>query len=126
MVPEAVEASDALLEEGICANVINVTGPGPLYRRFQECVQAAMNSEPAIEGFMADVIPLDDRNVPIVTLVDAHPHSLAWIGGALNAPVLPLGVSEFGQSGSRSELYEEYHIDVSSIMAACFGALEIS
>ena len=126
MVPEAVEASNALLEEGICANVINVTGPGPLYRQFQESVHAAMNSVPDVEGFMADVIPTEDRNVPIVTLVDAHPHSLAWIGGALNAPVLPLGVSQFGQSGNRSDLYEEYGIDVNSIMAACFGALEIS
>ena len=30
MIPEACEASDILLEEGVLANVINVTGPGPV------------------------------------------------------------------------------------------------
>lgn len=125
MVPEAVEASNCLLEEGLMANVINVTGQGPLYRRFQESVRAVMKSEFSMSQFMADVISIEEREAPIVTVADAHPHSLAWVGGALNTAVLPLGVTEFGQSGSRAELYQEYGIDVDSIMAACFAALEM-
>ena len=42
VVPEALEASRALLDEGIYANVINVTGPGPLYAKYQETVHAAV------------------------------------------------------------------------------------
>ena len=125
MVPEAVEASRRLMDEGVMANVINVTGPGPLYRHYQDAVRACMDTGPALSGFMADVIPIDDRGAPVVTVVDGHPHTLAWIGGALNTAILPLGVSAFGQSGSHSELYKEYGIDVDSIMAACFGALEL-
>lgn len=124
IVPEAVEASHRLLGEGVMANVINVTGPGPLYRRFQESVRAAMKSQPGRSAFMADVIPLEERVAPVVTVVDGHPHSLAWVGSALNTATLPLGVTSFGQSGSRPELYREYEIDADSIMAACFGALE--
>jgi pyruvate dehydrogenase E1 component len=60
-----------------------------------------------------------------VTVADGHPHSLAWLGGALGTTVTPLGVTEFGQSGSRTELYKEYAIDVDSIIAACFTALDI-
>ena len=124
VVPEAVEASRQLLEEGVMANVINITGPGPLYLRFQESVQAAMHNRPELSRFMEDVVPIEDRSAPVVTVADGHPHSLAWIGGALNTSSFPLGVTGFGQSGSRDDLYREYEIDISSIMAACFGALE--
>jgi pyruvate dehydrogenase E1 component len=61
----------------------------------------------------------------VVTVIDGHPHSLAWIGSALKTATLPLGVSEFGQSGTRAELYKEYKIDTDSIIAACLAALEI-
>ena len=125
MIPEAIEASNQLLQEGIFANVINVTGPGPLYRNFQESIRRSIKPSGIGSKFMADVIPLDEREAPIVTVADAHPHSLAWLGGALKTQVLPLGVSEFGQSGSRQELYQEYEIDVESIMDACFAALEM-
>ena len=79
-----------------------------------------------MSDFMADVVPESDRKAPIVTVVDGHPHCLAWIGSALNAPILPLGVTGFGQSGNRADLYDEYGINVDSIVAACRGALDLS
>ena len=57
--------------------------------------------------------------------MDGHPRSLAWIGGALKTPTPPLGVTDFGQSGTRAELYREYGIDWQSIVAECLGALEL-
>lgn len=125
MIPEVVEASNALADEGVMANVINITGAGPLYRSYQQWVAEAMSARGVEERFMADSIPADSRSAPVVTVVDGHPHSLAWIGSALKTATLPLGVTEFGQSGTRSELYREYKIDKDSIIAACLGALEI-
>ena len=125
MVPEAVTASGQLMEEGVFANVINVTGPGPLYSRFQETVRASIKVGPQGSKFMADVISIQDRSAPLVTVVDGHPHSLAWLGGALNTTIVPLGVSGFGQSGNPPDLYREHGIDVDSIIEACFGALEL-
>ncbi len=124
MVPEAAQASERLLDEGVMANVINVTGLGPLYAHFQECARARIKGEPEVPDFMGDVIPPEERGAPIVTVIDGHSHALAWLGGALNAPTLPLGVTDWGQSGARPELYKEYGIDVDSIVAACFAALE--
>jgi pyruvate dehydrogenase E1 component len=83
-----------------------------------------MDATPDAEPFFADVVPLEDRKAPVVTVADGHPHSLAWIGGALNTTIFPLGVAAFGQSGTPSELYEEYRIDAKSIVAASFAALE--
>ena len=125
MAPVAVEASRQLRDEEIYANVINVTGQGPLYARFQESVRATMRGESGQGIFFSDVVPEAERSAPIVTIIDGHPHSLAWIGGALDTSTFPLGVDRYGQSGNPSELYEEYQIDVPSVIAACFGALGI-
>ncbi|MDP7578682.1 MAG: pyruvate dehydrogenase [SAR202 cluster bacterium] len=124
MVPLAVEASLKLKDEGVYANVVNVTGQGPLYSSFQESVRATMGGT-AQQDFFSEVIPESDRAAPVVTVIDGHPHSLAWIGSALNTSTFPLGVDRYGQSGNPSDLYKEYEIDVPSIIAACFGALGI-
>jgi pyruvate dehydrogenase E1 component len=121
MVPIAMRASDSLHEQGVLANVFNVTGPGPLYNRFQECASGA--GEHA--EFLSDLLGPGERTAPIVTVVDGHPRSLAWLGGALGAPVYPLGVADFGQSGTQSQLYREHGIDPEGIAATCNRALGI-
>ncbi len=122
VVPEAVSASEQLLEEEVLANVINVTGPGPLYQRFQESIHNEVKGEPSTP-FFTDVIPLAERSAPLVTVMDGHPHTVAWLGGALGTATHPLGVTQYGQSGAPEELYKEYLVDAESIMAAAFAAL---
>lgn len=126
-VPQAVRASEALAGEGVNANVINVTGPGPLYRRYQSLVTSVARGErdDLSDPFWDDLVAPAERSAPIVTVIDGHPQALAWLGGVLNERAYPLGVTGFGQSGSPSDLYEEYGIDSDSIAAACFGALGI-
>jgi pyruvate dehydrogenase E1 component len=123
VVPEAVDASNRLLAEGVYANVISVTGPGPLYQRFQNTIASSIESGRPPEQFMAEVIDISERSAPIVTVVDGHPHSLAWIGAAMKTLTFPLGVTSFGQSGTPPELYKEYGIDSETIMSACFSSL---
>jgi len=122
-VPQAVAASSRLQEKGVFANVFNVTGAGPLYREFQNSQHAAISGAPGPGHLLDELVPAAERKVPVVTVVDGHPHSLAWIGAALNAPTWPLGVVGFGQSGAISELYREFKIDAASICAACVQAL---
>ena len=124
MVPEAVAASRLLAERGIFANVFNVTGAGPLYREFQNARHAAISGAAQPSHLLDELVPAAERKVPVVTVVDGHPHNLAWIGAALNAPTCPLGVVGFGQSGTIPDLYREYKIDAASICAACVQALK--
>jgi pyruvate dehydrogenase E1 component len=124
MVPEAVEASEYLLEEGIHATVIVVTGPGPLYRHYMEATKEAVETGAKLDSVVADLFPGAKVGVPVVTVADAHPHSLAWVGGALGSKTIPLGVSDWGQSGNRDELYSEYGTDVHSIVRACISVLD--
>ncbi len=127
VLPEAVLASESLLREGVLANVINVTGPGPLYERYQAMVAASIRGEEDGLGdeFWDTLVAPSERSAPIVTALDGHPQALAWLGGVLSERAYPLGVTCFGQSGDPSDLYREYGIDADSIAAACFGALGI-
>ena len=71
------------------------------------------------------VLPGAYPGSPVVTVIDGHPHSLSWIGSALGSKILSLGVSDWGQSGSRADLYQEYGIDKDSIVSACISALDL-
>src|SRR5208337_3997885 len=123
MVPEAIAAGCQLKEKGVFANVYNVTGAGPLYREFQNSLHVAMSGEKKHGHLLEELVPAAERNVPVVTVVDGHPHTMAWIGAALQAPTFPLGVVGFGQSGTVGDLYREYKIDAANIQAACVRAL---
>ncbi len=123
MVPEAIAASGQLKDKGVFANVFNVTGAGPLYREFQNSLHMAMSGEKKPSHLLEELVPAAERNIPIVTVVDGHPHSMAWIGAALQAPTYPLGVVGFGQSGTIADLYREYKIGTANIQAACVQAL---
>ncbi len=126
IIPEAVAASRKLLEQGVFANVFNVTGAGPLYREFQSVQHAALSGAAKQSHLLEELLSATERSVPVVTVVDGHPHSMAWIGAALNAPTTPLGVVGFGQSGTVPDLYREYKIDAASIYAACVQSLKSS
>ena len=73
---------------------------------------------------MSDIFDVGERSAPIVTVVDGHPHTLAWLGAAMKTETFPLGVTEYGQSGDYLDLYREYRIDLDSIVAACFAAVD--
>ena len=50
---------------------------------------------------------------------------MAWLGSALGVPCVPLGVDEFGQSGSVKELYELHDLLPGSIVNAALAALSL-
>ena len=54
---------------------------------------------------------------------DASSHTMAWLGSALGVPGVPLGVDEFGQSGSVHDLYELHDLLPGSIVNAALAAL---
>ncbi|HYB73035.1 MAG TPA: transketolase C-terminal domain-containing protein [Candidatus Sulfotelmatobacter sp.] len=112
MVPEAVEAARALRERGVFANVFAVTSPDLLYRDARGSA-----------AYLRELMGARDQYVPVVSVLDGHSHTLAFIGGALGVPQVPLGVDAFGQSGARRDLYRHYGIDADAIAAAALAAI---
>ncbi|MBI2322558.1 MAG: pyruvate dehydrogenase, partial [Chloroflexi bacterium] len=127
MVPEAVAAAEALQAEGIAANVINITSPGLLYRELQAARRAHVRAETGGRdaGHLDELIRPAKRRAPIVTVHDAASHALAFLGAAFGQPVVGLGVDEFGQSGTRGDLYRATGIDVESVVRAVRMALDL-
>src|SRR5947208_1984901 len=107
MVPEAVEASRLLRARGVLASVFVVTSPDRLYRDLR-----------GRATYLEALVGADEEGVPIVSVLDGHSHALAFIGGALGVPQLALGVDDFGQSGTRADLYRHYGIDAPAIARA--------
>ena len=50
-----------------------------------------------------------------ITVIDGHPATLSWLGGVAGHKTLPLGVEEFGQTGTISDLYRQANIDADAI-----------
>jgi pyruvate dehydrogenase E1 component len=107
MAPEAVAASRALAEDGVFASVFVVTSPDRLYRGLG-----------TPRPYLEELVSADEEDVPVVSVLDGHPHTLAFIGSALGVTQLPLGVADFGQSGTRDDLYRHYGIDAPAIARA--------
>jgi pyruvate dehydrogenase E1 component len=75
---------------------------------------------------LATLIPADERRAPIVTVQDGASHGLAFLGSIYGAPTVPLGMDQWGQSGSRAELYDYAGIDIDEIVNAAMLALELN
>lgn len=125
VVPEVLVASARLAAEGVAANVIELTSADRVYRSWRAGLRAAVaggrRAEPG--GHLARVLPPVERSAPIVTVHDAASHALAWVGSVFGTRVVPVGVDEFGQSGSLDQLHRTFALDAESIVNAALVAL---
>jgi pyruvate dehydrogenase E1 component len=125
--PEAIEATGFIGESRRDIGLLAITSADRLHagwtaarklRRDRRGVQHLSH----IERLLA---PLP-RDCGIVTVIDGHPATLAWLGSVQGHKVEALGVEHFGQTGSIDELYRHYGIDANAIIDAAesltFGA----
>lgn len=114
LVPEALQAAERLDGSGQPANVICVTSPGLLFRAAQ-----ARKGRDTAESWILDAVFGGARtSIPMVTVLDGHPHTLAFLAGINQVPAHHLGVTRFGQSGDLASVYRYHDIDTDSIVAA--------
>ncbi|MEW1586249.1 pyruvate dehydrogenase [Micromonospora vinacea] len=124
VLPEVLAAAAELADEGIAAHVVDVTSLDRLYRAWQRTLRQGVRTAtvPSVPGALRSAFA--DR-VPVVTVHDAASHAMAWLGSAVGAPAVPLGVDEFGQSGSVAELYELHDLLPGSIVNAALAAIAL-
>jgi len=124
VVPEVLAAAELLDGEGVPALVLDLTSPDRLYREWRYGLRdAARQARPAgAEHHLGRLLVGPERSLPIVTVHDAASHHLAWLGGVFGVPVVPVGVDEFGQSGSIPELYGVFDLLPEQIVNAALLA----
>ena len=125
VLPEVLTAAAELADEGIAAHVVDVTSLDRLHAAWQRTLRHGIRTAapPSIAGALRAAFP---GRAPVVTVHDAASHAMAWLGSALGVPCVPLGVDQFGQSGSVAELYELHDLLPGSIVNAALAALSLS
>jgi pyruvate dehydrogenase E1 component len=113
LMPEVLLAADHLAELGVGADVVCVTSADRLYR----AVRARHGHGDGDPVVLEAILPAG-RAAPMVTVLDGHPHTLAFLATVNRVPSINLGVTEFGQTGRIQDVYHEHGIDAASIVRA--------
>ena len=119
LVPEALAAADRLDAIGFGADVICVTSPDLLFRAVQ--ARRGLGDGP---DWILDAVFGAERAAPMVTVLDGHPHTLAFLAGINRVPGAHLGVTAFGQSGDIDSVYRYHHIDTDSVIGAALDLVD--
>ena len=90
-----------------------VTSPGLLF----DAVMARAGRGDAATWVLESAFPAR-RAAPMVTVLDGHPHTLAFLAGINQVRATHLGVTRFGQSGDLDAVYRHHGLDTDSIVAA--------
>jgi pyruvate dehydrogenase E1 component len=116
--PEAIEAVGLLGEDRRDVGLLAITSADRLNAGWTAAQRARergqLHALSHIERLLAGV----PAHCAIVTVIDAHPATLGWLGSVRGHRTRSLGVEHFGQTGSIQELYRHYGIDAQSIVAA--------
>ncbi len=118
LVAEALDAAAELTAAGIAADVVCLTSPDLLFR----AVQSRAGLYEADDAILDELFAAE-RAAPIVSVLDGHPHTLAFLGAAAGVAQSCLGVQDFGQSGDVQDLYRHFGIDAETIAGAALDLI---
>jgi pyruvate dehydrogenase E1 component len=116
--PEAIAAAGLLGETRRDVALLAVTSADRLFAGWQDAEAARRDGDRAEASHIEQILAPLPRHCCIVTVVDAHPATLSWVGSVHGHRVKPLGVDRFGQTGTIADLYRYYGIDSEAILRA--------
>lgn len=116
--PQAIEAVGLMSEDRGGVGLLAITSADRLNAGWTAAQRARerglAHAASHVERLMAEAPP----GTPVVTIIDGHPATLAWIGAVRGNPVRALGVEHFGQSGTLGDIYRHHGIDAQAILRA--------
>lgn len=117
--PEVIGAAERLAGEGITAGIVCLTSADLVFRSFQR----RGGRTPDDSSDVLDLLLPPHHRSPIVTVIDGHPHTLAFLAAARGDRTRCLGVTEFGQSSDLADAYALHGIDTFAIVEAALDLL---
>ena len=118
---EAEKAFEVIREDVPGVGLLAITSPNRLYAGWRAAQRQRRQGDKAqshIESILAPLAP----EAALVTVLDGHPATHAWLGAVRGQRVMALGPDHFGQSGTVAELYQKYEVDCDAILDACAEA----
>jgi pyruvate dehydrogenase E1 component len=118
VMPQVCAAADELGAAGLGCDVVCLTSADLVHRALQ--ARAGLRGG---DDALLDALFPPERTVPLVTVLDGHPHALSFLAAVRGAPISSLGVQDFGQSGDVDDLYAYYGIDAETVVGAALDVI---
>jgi pyruvate dehydrogenase E1 component len=115
--PEAIAATGALAGRRDVA-LLAVTSADRLNAGWTAARRARARGHATARSLAERLLEPLPRHCTLVTVIDGHPATLAWLGGVAGHRTIALGVEHFGQTGTIADLYTHYGIDTDGILDA--------
>jgi pyruvate dehydrogenase E1 component len=116
--PEAIAAVGLMAEDRRDVGLLAITSADRLNAGWTAAQRARerglVHARSHIERLLADV----PSHCGLVTVIDGHPATLAWLGSVRGHRTRALGVEHFGQTGTIADLYRHFGIDAQGIAQA--------
>jgi pyruvate dehydrogenase E1 component len=116
--PEAVQAVGLIAEDRRDVGLLAVTSADRLNAGWTAAQRARETGRPHAVSHIEQLLAAVPSHCGIVTVLDGHPATLAWLGSVQGHRVRSLGVEHFGQTGAIADLYRHHGIDAAAIVAA--------
>jgi pyruvate dehydrogenase E1 component len=118
LAPEAIAAVGLLGEDRRDVGLLAVTSADRLNAGWTAAQRAREAGHDHAQAHVERLLAELPSHAAIVTVVDGHPATLAWLGSVRGNRTRALGVEHFGQTGTIADLYRHYGIDASGILRA--------
>jgi pyruvate dehydrogenase E1 component len=116
--PEAIAATGLLGEDWRDIGLLAITSADRLNAGWNAAQRARENGLAHASSHIERLLQPLPKNCALVTVLDGHPATLAWLGSVCGHRTRSLGVEHFGQTGSVRELYRHHGIDAAAIVRA--------
>ena len=116
--PEAIAATGLLAEDRRDVGLLAITSADRLNAGWQAAERARQRGQRGAMSHVERLLAPLTRDCGIVSVIDGHPATLAWLGGVYGHRQKALGVEHFGQTGSLADLYRHHGIDANAIVHA--------
>src|SRR4029077_4305090 len=120
--PEAIAAFAELQAEEPGVGLLAITSPDRLHAGWLAALRARRAGTRGAASHIEQVLAPLAPGAALVTVLDGHPATHAWLGSVRGQRVIPLGVDHFGQGGDIPDLYRAYGLDTEAILDACAQA----
>jgi pyruvate dehydrogenase E1 component len=121
MAPEAIEATGLMAEDRRDVGLLAITSADRLNAGWTASQRAREQGFSHARSHIERLLDAVPRNAGLVTVMDGHPATLAWLGAVNGHRTRSLGVEHFGQTGTIADVHRHFGIDAAGIMKAAEG-----
>ncbi|BCH19839.1 transketolase [Mesorhizobium sp. L-2-11] len=116
--PEAIEAVGLMAEDRRDVGLLAITSADRLNAGWTAAQKAREHGLVRARSHIERLLDAVSSHCSLITVLDGHPATLAWLGAVYGHRTRSLGVEHFGQTGTIADLYRHYGIDAQGIVRA--------